>query len=329
MCPPETPLRSSGRHCSPNSHSRPALPFKTHPQSTQALSTTPAAVHQRHVKQPSKNPGRNSQVVRAQVQPLTPPAEVEKKHAQSGVAPQQPRGRAAKQSAAAKDKAAKRYCDLRPFLAKAIPVPRPSHANNRQNRASNELSRSDPVRSTMPNRKPRIFKRADTADRSIDRPSLWRFPFNVQHSPSPAPMQQRATIGVAAGRRYHKRVPSDGLFNMSSDEDSGISSGTGSKLSPGVQALFGLLPSTPAHTRTTPPPMNRAEFSYPSPFSTPVQTRAVPATYPRHGAGPGMTAAEREAEFEREAEREVKGYFASSLFQNSPSPEELPDPIFV
>lgn len=28
-------------------------------------------------------------------------------------------------------------------------------------------------------------------------------------------------------------------------------------------------------------------------------------------------------------EAQPQGYFASSMFQNSPSPEELPDPLFV
>ncbi|KAG5341891.1 hypothetical protein C0989_007329 [Termitomyces sp. Mn162] len=39
--------------------------------------------------------------------------------------------------------------------------------------------------------------------------------------------------------------------------------------------------------------------------------------------------AQREFMYEAMAQREVQGYFASSSFQNSPSPEELPDPEFV
>ncbi|KAG6875603.1 hypothetical protein C0992_003118 [Termitomyces sp. T32_za158] len=39
--------------------------------------------------------------------------------------------------------------------------------------------------------------------------------------------------------------------------------------------------------------------------------------------------AQRERMYEAMAQREVRGYFASSSFQNSPSPEELPDPEFI
>lgn len=39
--------------------------------------------------------------------------------------------------------------------------------------------------------------------------------------------------------------------------------------------------------------------------------------------------AHRERLYEANAQRELQGYFASSSFQNSPSPEELPDPEFV
>ncbi|TFK38147.1 hypothetical protein BDQ12DRAFT_666364 [Crucibulum laeve] len=150
------------------------------------------------------------------------------------------------------------------------------------------------------------------------------FPFNVHHSPSPASHAARKPA-----RRNHKRAPSEGVFNMSSDEELSTGPG-GSILNPSVQALFGLV-RTPAHVQmsTTPPSSHYsyAQGGYPSPFSTPVPARAVPAAH--HGAGGAMSAAEREAELEKEAEREVKGYFASSLFQNSPSPEELPDPVFL
>ncbi|KAG6836937.1 hypothetical protein H0H93_000827 [Arthromyces matolae] len=49
----------------------------------------------------------------------------------------------------------------------------------------------------------------------------------------------------------------------------------------------------------------------------------------RKNMGTPPPAAERERMFEAMAQREVRGYFASSSFQNSPSPEDLPDPSFI
>ena len=42
-----------------------------------------------------------------------------------------------------------------------------------------------------------------------------------------------------------------------------------------------------------------------------------------------LSPASREKFFELEAHTEVAGYFASSSFQNSPSPDDLPAPLFA
>jgi hypothetical protein len=56
-----------------------------------------------------------------------------------------------------------------------------------------------------------------------------------------------------------------------------------------------------------------------APFSTPPRSR-----HP----SPSTEMSSTEARLEREA-NEKAGYFASSVFQNSPSPEELPDPLLL
>ncbi|KAG6852029.1 hypothetical protein C0991_003777 [Blastosporella zonata] len=104
--------------------------------------------------------------------------------------------------------------------------------------------------------------------------------------------------------RNHKRAPSDSgmVFNMSSDE-SGPENNT---MPDELNALFLNLALT------------------------------------RRGMGTPPRSARNEAMYEAMAQREVSGYtggrgaqghaygyFASSSFQNSPSPEELPDPLFV
>ncbi|KXN92169.1 hypothetical protein AN958_09261 [Leucoagaricus sp. SymC.cos] len=102
--------------------------------------------------------------------------------------------------------------------------------------------------------------------------------------------------------RNHKRTPSDHIFAMSSDDEAPSS---------GQEDLRALLDfvrsgSRPASS-TTPPPHRTANPDY-------VRT---------------LSPASREKFFELEAQKEVAGYFASSSFQNSPSPDDLPDPLFA
>lgn len=184
-----------------------------------------------------------------------------------------------------------------PAQARAIPAAKPLHYP--------ALSRSDPLPSHMR----RAFPVCDelTAERS-EPPSAPATPTRPSHAhahapPRTAPLTARPPFGFpfAKGdvsspprttlKRHHRRVPSEGVFAMSSDED--VSSGPG-----GVvlnRMLFAPLPVTP---------------------------RAAVGGARSVDAGTVLTAEQRTA-------REKAGYFASSMFQNSPSPEELPDPLLL
>lgn len=94
------------------------------------------------------------------------------------------------------------------------------------------------------------------------------FPFNLSIPASPSPSARRKG-------RNHLRAPSEGVFQMSSDESSSDELSTGPRRKP----------------------MSLLKMA-------------------------AMTEAELEAAV-------ADGYFASSTFQNSPSPEDLPPPSFV
>ncbi|KAF8800571.1 hypothetical protein BYT27DRAFT_7199698 [Phlegmacium glaucopus] len=132
------------------------------------------------------------------------------------------------------------------------------------------------------------------------------FPFNAMglHSPSP--------VASKRGNRKHRRTPSEGVFHMSSDED--VSSGPdGTVLNPNVKALFGLVNTFNPGSKVS------------STFSTPI--RSIPP-YKRDSASPSNgSRLSKEKQLEREAIEKAAGYFASSMYQNSPSPDELPDPL--
>ncbi len=75
-----------------------------------------------------------------------------------------------------------------------------------------------------------------------------------------------------------------------------------------LRALLNFVRSgSPASLTSTPPP----------------QQRTFDPDYIR-----SLSPASREMFFELEAQKEVAGYFASSSFQNSPSPDDLPEPTF-
>ncbi|KAF9269624.1 hypothetical protein L218DRAFT_993650 [Marasmius fiardii PR-910] len=101
------------------------------------------------------------------------------------------------------------------------------------------------------------------------------FPFNSGGSPTPAPAKK--------GRR-HARVPSEGVFAMSSDEEAS----TGG--------------------------VGYAEL------------KSMNALLPRRRPTVSLTESEQER---AAAAAAAAAYFASSNFQNSPNPEELPPPSFV
>jgi hypothetical protein len=75
------------------------------------------------------------------------------------------------------------------------------------------------------------------------------------------------------------------------------------------------------------------DYTHPhTPSSAPFST----ATFGSQGQAPRTPTRERMTEAQYEAQafaklhgQDAPGYFASSMFQNSPSPEELPDPLFI
>ncbi|KAI0828726.1 hypothetical protein BC628DRAFT_1417702 [Trametes gibbosa] len=125
----------------------------------------------------------------------------------------------------------------------------------------------------------------EDAPRTAPLASTLGFPF-VSKTPcsTPTPAQRR---------RNHRRVPSEGVFAMSTDEESPSSS---------TSDLFDTLPVR----RRTPVSVPR-QRCYTDPFG---------------GSSP--------AGFERltSSSAPIAGYFAGSVFQNSPSPDDLPVPSF-
>jgi len=114
---------------------------------------------------------------------------------------------------------------------------------------------------------------------------------------------QTKQIGDPSRNRKHRRTPSEGgVFHMSSDEE--VSSGPGGvvfnrNLNRNVRDIgpFNLPPSMAKDMNTTTP------------------TKVVAGI--RAGEGAMSTSLDKAA------------FFASSIFQNSPSPDELPDPLLL
>jgi hypothetical protein len=118
---------------------------------------------------------------------------------------------------------------------------------------------------------------------------------------------------------------------MSSDEDvSTASVGTGHYhsynqsapvLNENVAKLFGLYEASVKAKRMSSPPAatysGSSSSSASSSYTSFGNSFATPASQ-----------AEREKRYEREAAEKL-GYYASSMFQNSPSPDELPDPSLL
>ena len=110
-------------------------------------------------------------------------------------------------------------------------------------------------------------------------------------------------IGDRSRNRKHRRTPSEGgVFHMSSDEE--MSSGPGGvvlngNLNPNVKAFRPKSPAGNINTMMTPP-------------------RAVAGT--RTSLVDGST-------MNMSTSVDKASFFASSVFQNSPSPDELPDPL--
>lgn len=125
-------------------------------------------------------------------------------------------------------------------------------------------------------------------------------------SPSaPFSSPQKKQVGDWSRNRKHRRTPSDGgVFHMSSDEE--VSSGPGGVVLNGNSNMKPLLRpfNLPAFKATE---MNA---------STPA--RAVAGS--RAGVVEGST-------MNMSTSVDKAAFFASSVFQNSPSPDELPDPL--
>ena len=128
----------------------------------------------------------------------------------------------------------------------------------------------------------------DDAPRTAPLASTSGFPF-VGHSPCSTPTP-------AQRRRNHRRVPSEGVFTMSADESTSSS----------ASELFESL-----------------QLKRRSPMSIPRQRcSTVPAGTPSSfGASPSDHLISSSAPC-------AAGYFAGSVFQNSPSPDDLPAPSF-
>ncbi|KAH9947529.1 hypothetical protein B0H21DRAFT_329865 [Amylocystis lapponica] len=123
----------------------------------------------------------------------------------------------------------------------------------------------------------------DGVPRTAPLSSTIGFPFVL---PNPA-----STPTPAQRRRNHRRVPSEGVFNMSMDEDSSSSSDVFNSYGRPQLSVQKRRPQT--ESRQTPLP---ARGSTPSSISSAMMREA--------------------------------GFFAGSMFQNSPSPDDLPAPSF-
>lgn len=201
-----------------------------------------------------------------------------------------------------------------PAFAQAIPVPRASNQPNRgrhgrAHSAMMNLSRSAPIAASpiaygafpicddmtdadgltppatpIKARKEVPSQMFDNGPRTAPLSSAYGFPFVPLASPTSSPTLHR--------QRQHVRSPSEGVFNMSFDEDSSFSSSSDSA-SEELKMLFGLLPKRAGQT---------GNF------------RGM-----AHSVNSPNVAAAKAAK---------EALYASSMFQNSPSPDELPPPAF-
>ncbi|KAF7986354.1 hypothetical protein HWV62_35358 [Athelia sp. TMB] len=198
-----------------------------------------------------------------------------------------------------------------PASTQAIPVPRPSTQPNRgrhgrAHSAMMNLSRSAPIAASpiaygafpicddmtdadglTPPATPVKARQAlqfDNGPRTAPLASSHGFPFAPLPSLLSSPTLQR--------QRQHVRSPSEGVFNMSFDEDPSFSSSSDSA-SEELKMLFGLLPKRAGQTGS-------------------LRGMARPANSPNVAA----------------AKAAKEALYASSMFQNSPSPDELPPPAF-
>lgn len=194
---------------------------------------------------------------------------------------------------------------------------------------ASDYEHSAPVTPT----RPRSKTQANGVSNLSSRPTPL-VPFAIA-TPSPArPGQDVFTRGKQGNARRHRRTPSDGVFAMSSDEEANTSSSNSSgpptpvnngPLTPNVEALFRLVGAQRRSSFGTPSPVYGSGSASSSAASSLVGT---PCSFNMvHPIG-----FQAKESHEKQFEREMAGlapYFASSNFQNSPSPDELPPPLFV
>lgn len=132
-----------------------------------------------------------------------------------------------------------------------------------------------------------------------------------------------AVLSAAGNRgpssRSHRRAPSEGgVFHMSSDEGSASEESLSTFSRPvDTKAFLDSITKnrrSSAKPRSSPPKSHRQGLSSSAPFTS---------SFAMH------TPVRKEKERQLEAQAQQAGYFASSSFQNSPSPEDLPDPLLI
>jgi hypothetical protein len=210
-----------------------------------------------------------------------------------------------------------------PAPSKAVPVPR-SH-NGRHARAHSammNLSRSAPITSPLstmgggdafpvcddttdadeltppstPTRKATTWQQTtyDDGPRTAPLSSTSGFPFSHTKGTSPI-----STPTPSHRQRHHLRSPSEGMFSLSFDEDSASSSDNNAN-----EMLFGLKPKRGGQGRD---------------LRGLVHVSNATASTSTTGSGNSSSSASKAVK---------AALYASSLFQNSPSPDELPPPAF-
>ncbi|KAJ6595619.1 hypothetical protein DFH09DRAFT_1410271 [Mycena vulgaris] len=209
-----------------------------------------------------------------------------------------------------------------PFRAAASPAPAPGPARTRQQpipvrpKLGPALSRSDPVLSHMPRRRPAPHRAAtqdpwdafpvcdDTTDAGASRPAT------PTTTPTPTRIRTRPDLHLAADPRTpprRTRLPEPPRTAPLSSSNPGS---------------FPFPPSTPtpAAGASTSPKRRAAAAARAKHLSEGVLP-PFPFAFPEDPTPKRSRSSERA--------RAADALFASSVFQNSPSPEELPPPLFA
>ncbi|KAI0049171.1 hypothetical protein FA95DRAFT_1489757 [Auriscalpium vulgare] len=200
-----------------------------------------------------------------------------------------------------------------PTPARAVPVSRAQAKTGRDStHPALNLSRSVPTVSSMSTRvqasrpafpvcddltdaEDDLFAPSTPMRAKVDPATTWQQSLAFDDGPRTAPLSSafggfpfypKTSTPTPDRKRRHFRSPSEGVFNMSMDDDNSFSSSSSSSdASEELKAMVGLLP------------------------------RRIPSAT----STPGLSSS---------AKKQRPVFFASSKFQNSPSPDELPAPAF-